>query len=116
MLVKPDAQAAAKAAELPLSSAEFIGLMALLMALTALSVDVMLPALPQIGLSLGIANANDRQLILSAYLGGFSMGQFLSGPISDRFGRKPPLLFGVALYIAGTLFALSSSSFAGLLA
>jgi DHA1 family bicyclomycin/chloramphenicol resistance-like MFS transporter len=87
-----------------------------MMALTALSVDVMLPALPQIGRSLGIAQGNDRQLILSVYLGGFSIGQFLSGPISDRFGRKPPLLFGLVFYIAGTLFALGSSSLTALLA
>ncbi len=90
--------------------------MALLMALTALSVDVMLPALPQIGRSLGVVHGNDRQLVLSVYLAGFALGQFLFGPISDRFGRRPPLLFGLALYIAGTLLALSSASFAGLLA
>ncbi len=115
MLVKPESRAATQAARFPLSSAEFIGLIALFMALTALSVDVMLPALPQIGRSLGIVEGNDRQLILSVYLGGFSIGQFLSGPISDRFGRKPPLLFGLVIYIAGTLFALASSSLGGLL-
>ena len=86
------------------------------MALTALTVDVMLPALPQIGNSLGVANGNDRQLVVSIYLGGFAMGQFIFGPLSDRFGRKPPLLFGLALYICGTVLAASSSSFAGLLA
>ena len=86
------------------------------MALTALSVDVMLPALPQIGNSLGVANGNDRQLVVSIYLGGFAIGQFIFGPLSDRFGRKPPLLFGLALYICGTFLAASSSSFAGLLA
>ena len=90
--------------------------MALLMALTALSVDVMLPALPQIGRSLGVTSDNDRQLILSFYLAGFAGGQFFSGSISDRYGRKPPLLFGLALYIVGTVFALASSTFSGLLA
>ncbi len=116
MLLKPDQRAGHGAARFPLSALEFVALMAALMALTALSVDVMLPALPQIGNSLGVANGNDRQLIVSIYLGGFAMGQFIFGPLSDRFGRKPPLLFGLALYICGTVLAASSSSFAGLLA
>ncbi len=90
--------------------------MALLMAMTALSVDVMLPALPQIGEALGVSNSNDRQLVLSVYLGGFAIGQFVCGPASDRYGRKPPLLFGLALYVCGTVFALGSTSFSWLLA
>jgi DHA1 family bicyclomycin/chloramphenicol resistance-like MFS transporter len=116
MLLKPDQRAGGGAAQFPLSALEFVALMAALMALTALTVDVMLPALPQIGSSLGVANGNDRQLVVSIYLGGFAMGQFIFGPLSDRFGRKPPLLFGLALYICGTVLAASSSSFAGLLA
>ena len=116
MLLKPEQQAVPQTAQFPLSAFEFVALMAALMALTALSVDVMLPALPQIGNSLGVANGNDRQLVVSIYLGGFAMGQFIFGPFSDRFGRKPPLLSGLALYICGTLLAASSSSFAGLLA
>jgi DHA1 family bicyclomycin/chloramphenicol resistance-like MFS transporter len=109
-------RSASRVARFPLSSAEFIALMALLMAMTALSVDVMLPALPQIGHALGVTAHNDRQLILSTYLGGFAAGQFLSGPISDRFGRKPPLQFGLALYFCGTIFAITSATFTSLLA
>jgi DHA1 family bicyclomycin/chloramphenicol resistance-like MFS transporter len=115
MPIKSMPEAASQAARFPLSAPAFIGLMALLMAMTALSVDVMLPALPQIGRALGIAADNDRQLIVSIYLGGFAAGQFFSGPISDSFGRKPPLLFGLALYICGTFFALEASTFPGLL-
>ncbi len=116
MLVKPEPRAARVAADFPLTALEFVGLMALLMAMTALSVDVMLPALPQIGEALGVSNGNDRQLVLSVYLGGFAIGQFVCGPASDRFGRKPPLLLGLALYVCGTVFALSSMSFSWLLA
>ncbi len=116
MLLKPERRAGPGAAQFPLSALEFVALMAALMALTALTVDVMLPALPQIGRSLGVANGNDRQLVVSIYLGGFALGQFIFGPLSDRFGRKPPLLFGLALYICGTLLAAASASFAGLLA
>ena len=116
MLLKPEQRAVPQTAQFPLSALEFVALMAALMALTALTVDVMLPALPQIGSSLGVANGNDRQLVVSIYLSGFALGQFIFGPVSDRFGRKPPLLFGLALYICGTLLAAASSSFAGLLA
>jgi DHA1 family bicyclomycin/chloramphenicol resistance-like MFS transporter len=116
MLVKPEDRAAMHAAQFPLTAVEFVALMALLMALTALAVDVMLPALPQIGRALGVTNGNDRQLIISVYLGGFAVGQFLCGPASDRFGRRPPLLIGLALYVCGTLFAAASTSFGSLLA
>jgi MFS transporter, DHA1 family, multidrug resistance protein len=116
MLMKPEPQAASAPAQFPLSAFEFVALMAILMALTSLSVDIMLPALPQIGGTLGVADGNGRQLVVSIYLGGFALGQSAFGPLSDRFGRKPMLLMGLALYAGATLLAASSSSFAGLLA
>jgi MFS transporter, DHA1 family, multidrug resistance protein len=116
MLVKSQDGAAAQAAQFPLSFLEFVSLIALLMALTALSIDVMLPALPQIGAAMGVGDENDRQLVISVYFIGFAAGQFLFGPISDHWGRRKPLLLGLALYLAGTALALSSASFTGLLA
>ncbi len=114
MLVKSQ-RAASRTAQFPLSFLEFVSLIALLMALTALSIDVMLPALPQIGNSLGVGDENDRQLVISVYFIGFAAGQLLFGPLSDHYGRRQPLLAGLALYIAGTVIAVSSDSFAGLL-
>lgn len=100
---------------LHISFAEFVGLCACLMAMTAMSIDIMLPALPAIGDALGVANQNDRQLIVVLYMAGFSAGQILFGPLSDRFGRKPILMAGLAIFIVGTIGALSASSFEALL-
>lgn len=90
--------------------AEFVCLMALMMALTALSLDIMLPALGIIGQDLGLAEDNDRQLIITFYLIGFACGQILFGPLSDRFGRKPPLYAGFAIFIFGTLLAAQAEN------
>ena len=102
--------------ERQMSTAEFIGLVAALMALTALAIDIMLPALPAIGEALGVANPNDRQVIIITYMLGFSVGQLGYGRLSDRYGRKPVLMAGLAVFIAGSLMASLSSDFTWLLA
>ena len=111
---KPSAETAAPA--LKISFVEFVTLTAALMALTALSIDIMLPALPQIGTALGVKSENDRQLIIVLYMAGFAAGQLVYGPLSDRIGRKPTLMAGLAIFVAGTLGALMSGSFDSLLA
>jgi DHA1 family bicyclomycin/chloramphenicol resistance-like MFS transporter len=95
--------------------AEFITLAALLMALNALAIDIMLPALQQIGSSLGVDNENHRQYIVSAYLLGFGGAQLFYGPLSDRFGRRLPLLIGLAVYIFSAIGIAVIPSFVGLL-
>ncbi len=99
-----------------ISRPEFIALVAALMALNAIAVDVMLPALPYMGAALNVANENDRQFVLSAYLIGFGVAQLAYGPLSDRFGRRPPLLVGMAIYITAALAAIIAPNFATLLA
>ncbi|MCQ4629552.1 multidrug effflux MFS transporter [Shinella sp. CPCC 100929] len=95
---------------------EFIALMALLMALNALAIDIMLPGLQEIGASLGVENENHRQYVISAYLIGFAFAQLLYGPISDRFGRRAPMFFGLGVYVVSSLAAIFVPSFAALLA
>ncbi|EPE98114.1 multidrug effflux MFS transporter [Rhizobium grahamii] len=95
---------------------EFIALAAFLMAVNSLAIDIMLPALQQIGASLGIESENHRQFVVSAYLLGFGLAQLFYGPLSDRFGRRLPLLIGLAIYIASALGIALVPSFAGLLA
>jgi DHA1 family bicyclomycin/chloramphenicol resistance-like MFS transporter len=94
---------------------EFIAMMAALMALNALAIDIMLPGLQQIGASLGVENENHRQYVVSAYLFGFGIAQLFYGPISDRFGRRKPLLIGLAVYILSAIAVVFVPSFAGLL-
>lgn len=87
---------------------EFVCLIACLMALNALAIDSMLPALPDIGNALGVARENDRQWIITAYLLGFGVAQIFYGPLADRYGRKPVLMIGVGLYaLFGLLAALA---------
>ncbi len=95
---------------------EFVGLVAAMMAMNALAIDTMLPALPQIGGSLGIADANSRQWIVTSYLLGFGAANILYGPISDRVGRRPVLLGGMACYALFSVGTALAPSFGLLLA
>jgi DHA1 family bicyclomycin/chloramphenicol resistance-like MFS transporter len=99
-----------------ISRPEFIALMAALMALNALAIDVMLPALPYMGEALGISEENERQFVISSYMFGFGVAQLAFGPLSDRFGRRAPLLVGMGIYIIAAIAAAFSPTFGVLLA
>lgn len=85
---------------------ELVSLTALLMALSALSIDIMLPALPTIAHDFNLSDPNKAQLVITAYLIGIGMGQLVYGPLSDHIGRRAALLGGLGLFLAGTLLAL----------
>ena len=95
---------------------EMTALLALLMALNAFAIDAMIPALPDIGRSLNVADENRRQLVVIAYFLGFGSTQLLWGPLADRFGRKPILAAGIALYAIFALLCATASTFALLIA
>lgn len=97
------------------TSAEFIIIISMMMALTALSIDAMLPALPKISADLGATNPNDRQLIISLIFLGQAVGQLFFGPLSDKTGRKPAIFAGYALFILGSLFSVFSGNFSAML-
>lgn len=95
---------------------EFVAICACLMAMNALSIDPMLPALPDMGRDLGIAQPNDRQLIISVYFLGLGVGSLLFGILSDRFGRKRVLGGAMALFILASIGCAAAHSFAMMLA
>lgn len=95
---------------------EFIGIIALMMALTAFSVDVMLTALPEIGDAFNVTDVNHRQLVVGVYMIGFALGQIIYGPLSDRFGRKPVLYISLVVYLIGTVLSMMAPEFGHLLA
>ncbi|MBU1345991.1 MAG: multidrug effflux MFS transporter [Alphaproteobacteria bacterium] len=90
---------------------EFVCMIALMMALNALAIDSMLPALPNIGAALGVVSDNSRQWVITAYLLGFGTMQIVYGPLADRYGRKPVLMIGVGIYVAFSIVAMLAPTF-----
>ena len=99
----------------PMGFTEFVVVIATIMSLNPLAMDMMLPALPDIGSAFHIDVANRLQMVLSAFLIGFGVGQFVIGPLSDSFGRRPVLLGGMILYCIAGLLAIAAPSFETLL-
>ena len=88
------------------------GLVTLLGALTALgplAIDMYLPSLPTIGAELH-ASAAQTQSTVATFLAGMAIGQLLYGPASDRFGRKPPILLGLVIYVAASAACMLATS------
>ncbi|MCA9917399.1 MAG: multidrug effflux MFS transporter, partial [Anaerolineales bacterium] len=93
------------------SFTEFVLIVSLLMALTALSIDAMLPALSQIGADLQVQNPNERQLVVSMIFLGLSVGQLFFGPLSDTTGRKPAIFGGLSLFMVGAVICMLAPNF-----
>ena len=95
------------------SRSTFLGLpswlivIAVMSAIGPVTIDMYLPAFPMIEAEFGEPGAART---MASYLAGLALGQLLYGPISDRFGRKPPLYFGFVIYSLGSLGCALSSS------
>ena len=85
-------------APFPIGGVEFVAMMAATMALQALAIDAMLPALGQIAHELGVSNPNHRQLVVGVFLVAAGIGSLLPGPLSDRFGRRRVLMVSFGGY------------------
>lgn len=81
---------------------EFIVLVALMMSMTALSIDAILPAFDHIRADILMHNPNQAQLLISLLFAGLGLGQLVSGPLSDAMGRKKILYAGLVLFTLGT--------------
>jgi DHA1 family bicyclomycin/chloramphenicol resistance-like MFS transporter len=100
-----------------LRRSEFLALVSMMMALTALSIDLMLPAFGEIRSAFGIApDSSQTAAIVTAFMIGLAAAQIVYGPLADRFGRKPMVFVGFALYAAGAVAAALAPSFSALLA
>lgn len=99
-----------------LGAREMVVLMAMLMALNALAIDTMLPALPAMAADLRAASANAQQFVVSAYLLGVGLGSIVHGPLADRFGRRRVLLCALVAYVVAAVGSATAQDFNQLLA
>lgn len=99
-----------------LSQGEFVALMAMLLATVAISIDAMLPALPEIAATLSPGAPNAAQLVVTSFVLGMGFGTLFAGPLSDAFGRKRVILFGSSLYALAALACAFAPSLELLLA
>jgi len=92
------------------SQFEFIALMASLMSLVALSIDALLPALEEIGISINVQESHQNQLLITMIFLGLGVGQLFFGPISDSFGRKPMIYLGFLLFVIASFICVSATN------
>ena len=84
---------------------EFIGLLAMMFATIAFSIDAMLPALPDIGAELSPLDPSRATLVLTSFVLGMGIGTFITGPLSDSFGRRNIVFAGSILYVISAAVA-----------
>jgi DHA1 family bicyclomycin/chloramphenicol resistance-like MFS transporter len=91
--------------------AEFVGIVALMMGMTAYSVDNLLPAFDALRESFALTDPNAPQLLVYGYMMSFALTQMVYGPISDVVGRRPVLIAGMTIYMLGCVLAMLAPSF-----
>ena len=93
-----------------ISTAEFVAIMAMLVATVAISIDGLLPALSIIAEELTPLRPNNAQIILSSFVAGMAIGTLIVGPLSDSYGRKPIIYGGAFIYILTSVVCVVSQS------
>jgi len=92
------------------SDTEFIIIMASLMSLASLSIDALLPGLPDIAKTIGITDPKNNQLLITMIFLGMGFGQLISGPLSDSLGRKTVIYIGFTIFTFSSLLCIFSTS------
>lgn len=88
---------------------ELVVLLGALTAFAPLSVDIYLPSLPAMGQALGTSTARAALTVVTFFVG-LAVGQLVHGPLSDRIGRRPPLIAGTLLYVLASIGCASAQS------
>lgn len=99
----------------PKPTGEFVVLVALMMSMTALAIDAVLPAFDMIRADIAMAHPNQAQLLISLLFAGLALGQLVSGPLSDALGRKKILYTGLILFLLGTVLCIVAQDLTALL-
>lgn len=99
-----------------LSQPEFIAMIAILIGTVAVSMDMMLPALPEIAAEITPDAPNRAGLVVSSFVFGMGLGTLFTGPLSDSYGRKPVILCGAVLYVVATLVAWRAAELEAMIA
>src|SRR5579864_8153481 len=109
----PSEVIAAQAQRTRLRQLEILVLMGALQAFAPLSIDMYLPSLPLLERVFGATTAQ-VQFTLATFFVGYALGQSLYGPITDRYGRKPPLYFSLLLFVLSSIACATSRSIGAL--
>lgn len=96
-------------------NAKYVLLLGVMTALPAITTDIYLPSLPDVARDLG-TSAAAAQLTMTMMLVGGAAGQLVIGPLSDRFGRRAPVLVGVALHVVTSLLCAVAPAIVPLIA
>ena len=96
-------------------SKEFLAIVTTCMGTSALSIDLLLPAFPDMRADFGLAaGATEVSRVITAYFLGLAVGQLFYGPLSDRYGRKKMLFAGMAVFLVGAVASVAQTSLAGM--